>query len=75
MNHKASVRLTTGAVSRKASGLQSVTTVWTVHADSYVQTSDETLDIDRQEVQDMSAAMQNVVSVISDVRLRRNRST
>ena len=62
LNHKASVRLTTGAVSRKASGLQSVQTVWTVHADSYVQTSDETLDIDRQEVQDMSAAMQDIVS-------------
>ena len=63
LNHKASVRLTTGAVSRKASGLQSVTTVWTVHVDSFVQTTDETLDADRQEAQDMSAAMQNVVSV------------
>ena len=63
LNHKASVRLTTGAVSRKASGLQSVQTVWQIHADSFVRTDDESLDADRQEVQDMSAALQDIVSV------------
>ena len=63
LNHKASVRLTTGSARRKASGIQSVQTVWTVHADCFVQTTDATLDVDRSEVLDMSAALIDVVSV------------
>ena len=63
LNRRASVRLTTGAVNRKYVGIQSVQSVWTVHADCYVETSDETLNADRSEVQDMSAALVSVVDV------------
>ena len=61
--HPASVRLTTGAVNRKYSGIQSVQSIWRIHADCFVETSDETLDTDRREILEMAGALQDVVSV------------
>ena len=61
--HPASVRLTSGSVARKASGIQSVQSIWQIHADCFVRTSDETLDDDRREVIEMAGALVSVVDV------------
>ena len=43
--------------------MQSVRTKWTIHTDCYVRTSDSTSDDDKQEVQDLSQALQDVIGV------------
>ena len=63
LSQRVSVRLTTGRAVRKHSGMQSVRTDWVVHADAFVKTSDSTSDADKQEVQDLSQALVDVVSV------------
>ena len=63
LSQRVSVRLTTGGAMRKHSGMQSVRTEWTIHADCFVRTSDATSDDDKREVQDLSQALQDVIGV------------